>query len=397
MKLMKINYNTPGKIFVFSSIFASFLNLISSVLMARLFSVEDFGFYYSIVYSASLIYLLISLNLDTLIPYLKNKKELVFIFNFCGLFFTIIGLILLASTTSNKIGQISLVIAGLFITRSNLNLLISLRLYKKSGFLKVSQTFVQILFKLIGSIPKLNVFFFISDFLQSLVYLRTIIIRKPNFYLFIRNNKILLKKHIRFGMPQGLIDSGFEYIVPLFIAFNYGEYAMGLVIFLFSKLQAIAQIISQSFSQYFGSEFRFLVKESRMKIFKRTLFGYVFVFIFIYTILYFFGELIIIFLFSEKWIDSLIFLKYGVILIMFKYFSAFFGFIPILFQLQEKSITFSILRILALTVLIFFSIFTDLSLEHFWIFFSLIVSCVSFFQIKWYYNVLSKSEMPYNY
>jgi len=377
-----------GTSFLNYSILSGLLNLISSVYLAKLFTPETFGEYYSIIYVGSILYAITSINSDPLFPYLKRHRVLVGLYNNMGFLFLFLGILFMLIIEEHKFGFSIIFCSGMFFSKGNFLDLISSRNYKVAGLKKIWMTLLSIGAKVFGGILQINFVLFISDLFQSLVFITKYKFQVNDIIPFFKLNKEYFLKHFKYAFPQSIIDLVFEYIVPLFIAFKYGEYTLGLVFFMFTRVQSLFQLLTVSFSQLIGSEFRFLDKQKKIKGFTNLLFIWILLNICFFLVLYFYGEFLVGLLFSEVWSVSVVYIVWAFPSLIFKNFSAIFGFIPVMYLLQNKSIYFSFFRFSACLILMIFASIFVIDILLFWKIYMLVGFFTALFQLFWYCNII---------
>lgn len=393
-----MNKESP-KSYIYISILTNIITLLFSPIIARIYSIEDFGEYYNSLFLGSFIYIAFSFNLEALIPFLKVEKNRYFLANNIlkpiGIVFIIFFFISLNFTDKFNYSFALLIASGNFIGKSAITNYISEKKYKKTSYLRVIQSSIYNVTKLIGGLINEKSLLTLSEFFQYIFYFRTFSFSLKRFKMFWKTSRSQISKHVKFGYPQSLIDASYESLVPILISIIYGEYIIGVIYFLFSKLQALIQLVTTSLTQVFSSEFRYFNTYQKIKTLKETIAIYSSIMILIYVLMIFFGEDLIKLIFGEKWIESYVFLEIGFVMVYFKHLSALFGFIPVMYMVQNKGIIFSVLRATLSFILLYFSFLKQLDVQYMWKFFTILVSIISLSQIIWYYTIIKKNEVNF--
>lgn len=385
--------------FFVTSAVSSTIILISSIFLARIYSPLEFGDYYEILFTASFLSIFFSLNTDTLIPYVVHKKILFTLLVGISVLLVALSLILIMFFPFYKVGLGILLSSSIIYNKSSMIFIISKRDYNLPGNLKVKMSIIQVAIKYFGKISTGFSALIFGDLIQNIFLFKETSSNiysfhklKKKIFLFVNRNKILLSKHIKYGIPQNLIDNVFEYLTPLSISILFDEYTLGLIMFLASKANGILQIVSVNLSQYLGSEYIHYNRSDCTKTFYKAILLWITTGLFTFMLLVYFGERIVIFLFTDKWVESFVFLLPYFPFVILRHVSASFGFLPILKKLQNKSIIFSLSRAIPCVTLIFVQFnFSLLSSYQFWIAYILIGSFVSIGQIVWY-NFILRNE-----
>lgn len=390
-----MNINSKNYFF-FASLSSGIIILISSIFLARIYTPEEFGEYYKILFLGAVLATLFSLNIEVLIPYLKNK---VFVFSFLvrlSLVLLTISLFIIWLTKNNQLGISILLSSSIILNKASIIYITSEREYKLVGNLKVLMSVIQTGIKFFGkTLMGFNSLYY-GDVFQNIFLIRRALkesfltnISKTKATCFYLKNKIIIIKHLKYGLPQTLIDSFFEFIIPISISIIYDNYTLGVMMFLATKANGVLQIISTNISQYLGTEYIHYDILLQKKVFNRHLFLWALFGLISFLTLFFFGKQLVILIFTVEWEKSFMYLLPFYPYIIIKNLSASFGFIPLLKKLQNKSIYFSIFRTVPSLFLVFFQFkFDFFSPYSFWVVYLGIGSIISFSQIVWYYQIL---------
>jgi hypothetical protein len=186
--------------FFFSNILSGLIVLVSSILLARVYTPEEYGIYYNILFTGSILSLFFSLNSETLLPYVSQKKILLGLLILVAGTSFIFSIILLAIIQKKSIALGIMLASGITFNKANIMYKISERNYGNTGKIKLQMSLMQVSTKYFGKAIFGLDSLIVGDMIQNIFLFKRTLLKpiklsciKKLIQILIKKNHVLLK------------------------------------------------------------------------------------------------------------------------------------------------------------------------------------------------------------
>jgi len=338
-----------------STIFAQFIQIIGSFLLARLYDPAQFGFFSLFMSILMFLVLLSTLRYESIIIIEKIEKialmmmNSLFIYGFSLSLFILLILLLIPEPIliQYKINSFYYLIPLGVVIYSFYNILTSYYIrIKDFTFIAKSKIFIAffvVLFQLIFYYLDVEyglIIGFVLGYLFIVIYMFSVLVLNKKVYISSKKRiLVILKKYfylVKFGLPAQLVDTMSNAVLPILIAMWFDLRLAGLYYFAYKIINIPLQLIGVAVGKVYYQKASYLFNHKREQLYTFTIkiIALISITVFIpMIILFFFSEDIIVLFIGDKWIESG---TYVSMLVYMLFFRTIFSSISTLADITQK-------------------------------------------------------------